>query len=228
LDRFSEDLDFSLLRPDPKFNFQPFLEGLQREMEALGFDVEVSAKKEVPSILSAFVKGNTMNLLLTIAEEGKAPEGVYSEEKIRIKLEIDTNPPPGFNVETKLVLHPTPFYVLTYCPSDLFAGKMHAMLCRSWKSRVKGRDWHDFIWFVQKGIPVHLSHLAQRMRQSNHLAADEKLDEEKLLTLLKEKIGHIDWEHAKADVKAFLHDPKVLDLWSPSFFLDVLPHLKTQ
>jgi predicted nucleotidyltransferase component of viral defense system len=225
MDRFSEDLDFSLLKPDLQFNFQPFLEGLQREMQSLGFHVEVSAKKEVPPILSAFMKGNTLNLLLTIGEEGGASMEVYSEEKIHIKLEIDTNPPPGFALETKLVLNPTPFYVLTYSPSDLFAGKMHAILCRSWKGRVKGRDWYDFIWFIQRGIPVHLSHLAQRMRQSKHLASDQELDEEKLLTLLKEKIGHIDWEHAKVDVKA---DPKALDIWSSSFFLELLPHLKTQ
>ena len=228
LDRFSEDLDFSLLKPDPQFDFQPFLEGLQREMQSLGFHVEVTSKKELPPILSAFVKGNTLNLLLTIAQDDTTPQGVYPEEKIRIKLEIDTNPPPGFDVETKLVLNPTPFYVLTYSQSDLFAGKMHAILCRSWKSRVKGRDWYDLVWFIQKGIPIHLSHLSRRMQQSNHLAADEELDKEKLLTLLREKIEQIDWEHAKMDVRAFVHDPQSLDVWSPAFFFDLLPYLKMQ
>jgi predicted nucleotidyltransferase component of viral defense system len=228
LDRFSEDLDFSLLKPDSQFNFQPFLEGLQREMQSLGFHIEVTSKKNVPPILSTFAKGNTLNLLLTIAEDSLTQQGVYPEEKIRIKLEIDTNPPSGFDVETKLVLNPTPFYVLTYSQSDLFAGKMHVILCRSWKSRVKGRDWYDLVWFIRKGIPVHLSNLTRRMQQSNHLAADEELDKEKLLTLLREKIGQIDWEHAKMDVRAFLHDPKTLDVWSSTFFLDLLPHLRTQ
>ena len=228
LDRFSEDLDFSLLKPDVHFNFRPFLEGLQREMESLGFHVEVSAKQEVSPIRSAFVKGNTLNLLLTISEGTSVVKGMHFDEKIHIKLEVDTNPPPGFDVETKLVLNPTPFYVLTYSPRDLFAGKMHALLCRSWKGRVKGRDWYDFIWFIRGGIHVHLSHLAARMRQSNHLAADEELNDEKMLTLLKEKIGQIDWEQAKSDVRVFVQDPKALDLWSSSFFLDLLPYLKTQ
>jgi hypothetical protein len=228
LDRFSEDLDFSLLKPEPEFNFQPFLEGLEREMEAFGFRVEVTAKKEVPPILSAFVKGNTLNLLLTIAERGREPKGVPPEEKIRIKLEIDTNPPPGFTVETKLVLNPIPFYVLTYAPEDLFAGKMHAILCRSWKERVKGRDWYDLIWFVQRGIPVHLSHLTQRMQQSQHVPKGEELSPEKLLALFREKIAAIDWERARADVRPFLQDPHAVDIWSQGFFFDLLVHLKTQ
>lgn len=226
LDRFSEDLDFSLLTPNPNFNFQPFLDGLQREMISLGFQVEVTPKNEASPIFSAFVKGNTLQLLLTIAEEGRKPTSKHPEEKIRIKIEVDTNPPSGFDVETKLVLNPTPFYVLSYCLPDLFAGKMHAMLCRTWKERVKGRDWYDFMWFIQKDIPVHLSHLTKRMQQSNHLSDNEELNEEKLLLLLKAKITQIDWEHAKNDVRAFLHDPKRIDIWSSSFFCDLLPHLK--
>ncbi|MBF5059488.1 nucleotidyl transferase AbiEii/AbiGii toxin family protein [Candidatus Neptunochlamydia vexilliferae] len=227
LDRFSEDLDFSLLSPEAKFNFQPFLEGLRKEMSALGFHVEISAKKKAPPILSAFVKSNTLKLLLTIEEEGGAQKGIHPEEKIAIKLEVDTNPPLGFDVETKLVLNPTPFYILTYHPSDLFAGKMHAILCRNWKTRVKGRDWYDLVWFISKKTPAHLSHLAQRMYQSGHLPSKESLDHKKLLNLLGEKIESIDWEHAKNDVRSFLYDPKVLDSWSSPFFLDLISHLKT-
>ncbi|NGX59288.1 MAG: hypothetical protein KR126chlam3_00436 [Chlamydiae bacterium] len=226
LDRFSEDLDFSLLKPEAQFNFQPFLDGLQKEIHSLGFHVEVSSKKKKKDspILSAFVKSNTLKLFLTIEEETKA---IHPEEKIVIKLDIDTNPPLGFEVETKLVLNPTPFYVLTYHQSDLFAGKMHAILCRSWKTRVKGRDWYDLVWFIKKGIPIHLSHLTQRMQQSGHLPLGEELDHEKLLDFLKDKIMKIDWEQAKKDVRAFLQDPKVLDVWSQSFFLDMISHLKS-
>ncbi|NGX45963.1 MAG: hypothetical protein K940chlam2_01144 [Chlamydiae bacterium] len=228
LDRFSEDLDFSLLKPDPQFNLQPFLEGLQREMNALGFQVEVMAKKKEPPILSAFVKGDTLKRLLTIEEEKITRKGVHSDEKIAIKLEIDINPPLGFEVETKLVLNPTPFYVLTYCLRDLFAGKMYAILCRSWKTRVKGRDWYDLVWFIRNNIPVHLSHLAQRMKQSGHLPLESRLDHENLLNLLEEKIEKINWEHAKNDVKAFLHDPRVLDIWSQQFFLELISQLKSE
>lgn len=227
LDRFSEDLDFSLLKPDVHFNFQPFLVGLKKEMQSFGFHVEVESKKKEPPILSAFVKGNTMKMLLTIEEEDFAQKGLHPDEKIAIKLEIDTNPPLGFAVETKLVVNPTPFYVLTYIPKDLFAGKMHAVLCRSWKTRVKGRDWYDLIWFIQNSIPVHLLHLANRMKQSGNLPHEQILDQETFVKLLEEKIRKVDWTQAKADVKAFISDPKVLDIWSQKYFLDLIPHLKT-
>ena len=228
LDRFSEDLDFSLLKPETQFNFQPFLDGLQREMHSLGFHVDVTTKKKEPPILSAFMKSNTLKLLVTIEEEERVQKRVHPEEKITIKLEIDTNPPPGFGVETKLVLNPTPFYVLAYHPVDLCAGKMHAILYRSWKTRVKGRDWYDLIWFIKKGIPVNLSHLAHRMHQSGDLPEKEGLDHEKLLGLLEKKIMKIDWQQAKNDVRAFLYDPRVLDTWSEPFFLELISHLKSK
>lgn len=226
LDRFSEDLDFSLLKPNATFNFHPFLVGLRKEMQSFGFHVEVESKKKEPPILSAFMKGNTLKMLLTIEEEDFTHNGVHPDEKISIKLEIDTNPPVGFEVETKLVLNPTPFYVLTYIPTDLFAGKMHAILCRSWKTRVKGRDWYDLIWFIRNGIPVHLSHLAHLMKQSGNLPSEQALDQENLIEFLKGKIRKLDWEQAKFDVKAFISNPIVLDIWSESFFLDLITHLK--
>jgi len=227
LDRFSEDLDFSLLKPDAHFNFQPFLHGLQTEMESFGFHVEVEAKRKESPILSAFVKGDTLKLLLTIEEEHFDRKGIHPDEKIAIKIEIDIDPPMGFEVETKLVLHPVPFYVLTYQPPDLFAGKMHATLCRSWKGRVKGRDWYDLIWYIQKGIPLHLSHLAERLKQSGNLPVDEVLNHKKLEERLAEKILKLDWEQAKNDIRPFLYDPKTVDIWSPQFFLDLIPYLKT-
>ena len=226
LDRFSEDLDFSLLSPNPAFDFHPFLKGLEREMESLGFIVEVCAKHNTPPILSAFVKGGTEKLLLTINE--KKQPGIHPDEKIRIKLEIDTNPPSGFAVEPKLVLNPSPFYVSTYVQEDLFAGKMHAALCRGWKRRVKGRDWYDLVWFIQREVPVHLAHLSERMRQSGHLPQDEQLDREKLLDFLHKKIQIVDWESARNDVKRFLRDPRTIDIWSSAFFLDLLPRLRFQ
>ncbi len=227
LDRFSEDLDFSLLKPESQFDFHPFLEGLQKEMRSLGFHVDVTSKKKEPPVLSAFVKSNTLKLLLTIEEEQMSKKGVHPDEKIAIKLEIDTNPPSGFEVETKLVLNPTPFYVLTYRPSDLFAGKMHAILCRSWKTRVKGRDWYDLIWFVANETPVHLAHLTSRMQQSGHLPPAKSLTHKNLIDFLKKKIQTVDWNQARDDVKTFLYDPKVLDIWSEQFFLDLIQHIKS-
>lgn len=229
LDRFSEDLDFTLLTPNPKFDFKPFLEGLKKELSSLGFEMEISQKMktiETP-ILSAFMKMNTLELLLTIGEETKQKQKkqINPKEKIQIKLEIDTNPPLGFRVENKLVLNPTSFYVLTLHKSDLFAGKMHAILFRTWKNRVKGRDWYDLIWYIQKKIPLNLRYLESALKQSDQFPLSENFNKEILVEMLRSKIQTIDWEAAKLDMRPFISDPERLAIWSPNFFTDLLEHL---
>lgn len=228
LDRYSEDLDFSLIKPNPDFNFTPFLEGMHRELEAMGFQLDVTIRKKNPDtgIWSAFLKANTFSLLLSIHEKTKIT-GVHPEQKIQIKLEIDTDPPLlHLPLESKLVKNPVPFYVATYAIVDLFAGKMHAALFRNWQKRVKGRDWYDLIWYIQNGIPVNLSHLRERMRQTKHLHPEEKFGEKELLERLHKKIDEIDWELAKSDVATFIADKRRLDIWSARFFHDLLEHLR--
>lgn len=228
LDRYSEDLDFSLIKPNPNFNFTPFIEGMHRELDAMGFqlDVNVREKNADTGIWSAFLKGNTLALLLSIHEKSKV-KGIHPEQKIQIKLEIDTDPPQNhLPLESKLVKNPIPFYLSTYAIIDLFAGKMHAALCRGWQKRVKGRDWYDLIWYIQSGIAVNLSHLRTRMLQTNHLRPEEKFGEKELLERLHQRIDDIDWELAKSDVFAFIADKGRLDIWSSRFFHDMISHLR--
>ena len=228
LDRFSENLDFSLLKKNTAFNFSPFLNGMHQELKAMGFelDVQVKEKNGETGIWSAFLKANTQLLLLSIQGKQKIP-GIHPEQKIQIKLEIDTEPPLNFlPVESKLVTTPIPFYVTTFAIVDLFAGKMHAALCRNWQKRVKGRDWHDLLWYIQSGIAVNLAHLRERMRQTNHLAPNEKFEEKELIERLHQKIDLIDWNLAKNDVAVFIADKRKLDLWSAPFFHDLIAHLR--
>ena len=226
LDRFSEDLDFSLLQSNPTFNFTPFLEGLEKEMESMGFQVKVAEKEKNQStgILSAFLKANTLDLLLSIQERGHR-SGIHPDQRLKIKLEIDVDPPLPFRTTLMLLREPSPFHVLTYHLSDLFAGKMHAILYRAWKNRVKGRDWFDLIWFIQKDIPISLEHLQQRMK---HIGEKEILDQPKLFEALRQKIESIDWELAKKDVRGFISDPRSIEPWSSQFFLDLIKHLKIE
>ena len=229
LDRFSEDLDFTLLKPDPNFNFTPFLEGLKKEFASSGFDMEVMQKEKnvETSIVSAFMKTNTLRLYLAIGEEERAKK-VASNEKVQIKLEVDTDPPSDFRLENRLVLNPVSFYVTTLCKSDLFAGKLHAILYRAWKGRVKGRDWYDLIWYIQNQIPVSIRYLASCMRQAGNLGEGERLDREKILEMLRNKIQIIDWESAKSDMRAFISDPQRLDIWSSQFFTALIEHLTVE
>ena len=208
LDRFSEDLDFTLLKPDPDFDFQPYLKGMQQELSAFGYEMEVTTKTKSieTSVISAFMKMNTMKFYLTIAHEKRA-KTVNHNEKIQIKLEIDTDPPPYYRVENRLVLNPVSHYVLTLHKSDLFAGKMQAILYRAWKGRVKGRDWYDLIWYVKNKTPLSLQYLQERMHQNGELSSGEKLDRKRILQMLEKKIGEIDCKSAQADIRSFIFDP---------------------
>jgi len=224
LNRYSEDLDFSLLKPNPDFDFVPFLKGMHKELAGMGFelDVNIREKKSDTGIWSAFLKANTLSLILSLQEKKKI-KGIHREQKIQIKLEIDTDPPLlHLPVESKLIKNPIPFYVVTYAPPDLFAGKMHAALCRNWQKRIKGRDWYDLIWYIQQDIPVNLTHLRERMRQTKHLGAKEKLEKKNLLERLHKKIDEIDWNGAKKDISPFIEDQQSLDIWSTGFFHDII------
>lgn len=224
LDRFSEDLDFTLLKPNPQFDFTPFLEGLQRELTSFNFHMEMSqkTKNQETGIVSAFLKANTIQFLITIGEDTKA---INHNEKIKIKLEVDTDPPLHFRVENRLVLNPTSFYALTLHQSDLFGGKMHAVLCRNWKGRIKGRDWYDLIWYIKNNIPLSIDYLEQRMRQTGHFIEKRELTSDDVIDRLHDKIQKIDWKNATEDVRPFLADPGVLDIWSSSFFEDLIQKL---
>ena len=223
LDRFSEDLDFTLLKPDKLFHFESHLECLKREMASFGFELEVlkKAKSIETNIMSAFLKMNTLKFHLVLGQERRGNHN----EKIQIKLEIDTSPPSGFRVENQLVTNPTSFYVLTLHKSDLFAGKIHAALFRNWKTRIKGRDWYDLIWYIENKVPLNLNYLQSWMWQSGNLAKTEVLDEKKVRTLIKNRIENIDWESAKNDVKPFIFHSKKLEIWSETFFTKIVDHL---
>lgn len=218
LDRFSEDMDFSLVKPDPDFRLEPYCGFIKDELKAFGFTAEMVVKKKTSGgqVKSAFLKAATLEQLLVIGQEGERGLPLT-----KIKIEIDTNPPPLFKVETRVLLNPIPFSVKVFAPSSMFAGKMHALLCRGWKTRVKGRDWYDFVWFVGRRTPVNLRHLEQRMRQSGDWSKGGPLTEAAFRDLMRRHIGSVNIAQAKEDVSRFLAAPEVVDAWSRDFFMDV-------
>ena len=230
LDRFSEDMDFSLLLPDKDFSLDKYNAAIAAELNAFGFEVEVITKQknQETAIESAFIKANTIKQLLAIEVPNRITAYIHNMNIIKIKMEVDTNPPSHFSTEAKSLLLPIPFSVLTFVPSDLFAGKLHALLCRAWKNRIKGRDWYDYVWYVSRGIPVHLQHLETRLRQSGHWAKQESISEASLKQLLAEKINSIDFEAAKKDVINFVKDKSAIKIWSPEFFHELTRRLKCE
>ncbi len=224
MDRFSEDLDFSLLKPMPDFDISRYISSLEREIQSFGFEVSVAIKekKAESPVQSVFLKADTIKHLLVIETDEEIARKIPRGQVMKIKIEVDTNPPPGFDTENKFLLHPISFSVRTFVLADLFAGKMHAVLCRQWKSRVKGRDWYDLVWYAANHPRLHLSHLEQRMIQSGHLKEDEHLTGEKFFLLMSKAINKLDVNQAKREVEPFVRNPEALEVWSKEFFQDVV------
>lgn len=228
LDRYSEDLDFSLMKPDANFDLNEYMQAVKRELQGFGFDVraEVQPKNSSTSIRSAFVKADTIQSLLEISTSQDIVGVMHPGRLLKIKLEIDTDPPSEFNVEAKYLLNPIPFAVRTYSLPDLFAGKVHAILCRKWKNRVKGRDWYDLVWYLANYPELHLEHLEQRMRQSGHWTVDPQLDNGTLGEFLHQAIERLNVDQARNDVKPFVKNQEVLEVWSKDFFKSITSRIK--
>ncbi len=221
LDRFSEDLDFTLVTPNNAFNLAQYHQAVREELQSFDFLVRITEKenKKNPqnaTIQSAFIKADTLIHDL-IVELGKGWRSL-PHKILKVKFEVDTQPPPHFSTETHYLLQPTEFFVRTVAKPDLFAGKLHALLCRKWQTRVKGRDWYDWVWFVKEGIPVHVLHLESRMKQSGHLQPHDILTKDLLQEKLLERIDQVPFERMLDDVRPFIKDPRRLDIWSKAFF----------
>jgi predicted nucleotidyltransferase component of viral defense system len=229
LDRYSEDLDFSLLRPDAEFSLGAYGDALQREISGFGFHVEFEAtrKRQRGLIDSAFLKANTYQQMILIEAGEDLLRDLSRTQKLKIRLEIDRAPPPGFNTETQYVLQPIPFSVRVYTLPDLFAGKLHAVLCRKWKTRVKGRDWYDLVWYIARYPSLHLSHLESRMRQSGDYEGGAPLTAEVLQDLLRRAIDALDVEQARNEVAPFTRDQRALEIWSRDFFRQIVGRIVT-
>ncbi len=226
LDRFSEDLDFSLVTPNPDFPLNRYFSGLESELAALGlkFSIEEKQKTVDSAIKSAFLKGNTREHILSIYDVNNI--GINPDEIIKIKFEIDTNPPAFAQFENKYRLLPLPYQVKLYDMPSLFAGKIHAVICRSWKNRVKGRDLYDYVFYLSRQAKVNLPHLQARLKDSSAWKSGETLTLGKLQEMLKERFEMINYEQAKQDVLPFIVEPHKLDLWSKNFFIDITKNLQ--
>lgn len=223
MDRFSEDLDFSLVEPMTDFQLSRYGSAVERELRSFGFEASLTTKpKKIASpVQSAFLKANTLHHLLTIKSDERADWPIPRDQVLKIKIEVDTDPPSGFATENKFVLQPVPFSIRTFVLPDLFAGKMHAVLCRKWKNRVKGRDWYDLVWYAANHPKLHVNHLEQRMIQSGDLKKDEKIDREKFFALAMDAVENLDVDQARKEVEPFVKNPDALKVWSKEFFRDV-------
>ena len=228
LDRFSEDLDFSLKAPDVNFDLAAYLPTLEKEVRSYGLNFKIEAKEKSldSGVKSAFLKGNTKeHILMFYADERLAPSIAVSK-LIKVKFEVDTNPPAFATFERKYRLLPIPYEINLYDMPSLFAGKIHAVICRSWKTRVKGRDLYDYVFYLSRGTSVNLRHLGARLAQSDFIEADRTISLDDVKNMLFTRFEQIDYEQAKQDVLPFIRNPDALALWSADFFKGITESLR--
>lgn len=229
LDRFSEDLDFALLSPNKDFDLSKYFTYIEKELKAYGLNLEISAKpkNKDSNITSAFLKGDTLEHILKFFPGEGSHEYNHLLKNIKIKFEVDINPPKGATYEDQYKLLPSPHHIKLYDKESLFAGKIHAILCRNWKTRIKGRDLYDYIFFLANNTPVNLELIKNKLIESNYINENDKFDIEVLKELLFKKFNDINYTEAKEDVLPFIKDVESLDLWNKEFFISITEKLES-
>ena len=215
LDRFSEDLDFTLITPNSHWDWKPYGDTLTHELSSFGFDVAFIEKEKSTqtSVKSAFLKTSTVQELLKIGVHTDTVKGTHRDTLIRIKIEIDTEPTVPYSFEQKFLEQPVPVSIKCVNEENLFAGKMHAALFRAWKGRVKGRDWYDMVWFIRKKTPLNLKLF------SKHRDQERILDRSEFLKIAYERIDTLDVSSAIQDCIFFVRDQEAIKTtWSKDFF----------
>lgn len=206
LPRFSEDMDFTLVEKNPAIHLENYFQPIREVFALTGKDVVITKKEKLHfgRVESAFLK------------EGTAAYDIafQTEKTIKVKIELDTNPPLLFDTEQKLMMQPYSTMIRCLTLPDLFAGKMHALVFRNWKTRIKGRDWYDFEWYIRHNIPLHFAHLQERIREFN----GQEVTRDEFMHLLRERLANANISQVKEDVLPFVNNPSELDIWSNEYF----------
>lgn len=227
LDRFSEDLDFALIYPNKNFDLSKYFVYLEKELKAYGLNLEINTKQKnlESNITSAFVKGDTLEHILKFFPNEENHKYNHMLKNIKIKFEVDINPPSGATYEEKYKLLPSPHQIKVYDKGSLFAGKIHAILCRNWKTRTKGRDLYDYIIFLANNTKVNLELVKNKLIESNYINSNDKFSIDDLKKLLINKFKEIDYTEAKEDVIPFIKNTESLNIWSSEFFISITEEL---
>lgn len=210
LKRYSEDMDFSLTEKNDQIHIENYFQAIVDEFKTVGMPVEIvkKDKKSFGRVESAFLK-----------EDTEAYDIKFQTRKMmKVKIELDTNPPLCFSTEQRLVMQPYSFTVRCFTLPDLYAGKMHALVYRAWQRRIKGRDWYDFEWYVRNRVPLDFKHLQERIREFS----GNEVSKEEFMTTLREKLANADIHLAKQDVLSYIENNRELDIWSNEYFLQLV------
>lgn len=230
LNRFSEDLDFALIEKNDSFRLDRYFPALEKEFLSYGIDINIESKinKEEKEIQSAFLKGNTLMLMMSFFPKSEDAKKVVANQKIKIKFEIDVDNPSGGISEFKYKMLPAPYEIRIFNEATLFAGKIHAVLCREYQHHVKGRDFYDYLFYIGKGSNFNLKYLENKLKNTGKINSDVTLTLDLVKEMLFNKFSNVDYKSAKEDVKNFIVDKDSLNLWKKELFISTLNNLKCE
>lgn len=228
LDRFSEDLDFALITPNKNFDLTKYFMYIKKELKAYGLNLEINSKKKNidSNITSAFLKEDTLEHILKFFPNEVNHKYDSLLKNIKIKLEVDINPPIGATYEEQYKLLPSPHQIKLYDKESLLAGKIYAILCRGWKTRTKGRDLYDYVFFLATDTKVNIELIKNKLIESKYIENNNNFDINILKRLLINKFNEMDYDDAKEDVIPFIKNVNNLNIWSKDFFISITENLK--
>lgn len=227
LNRYSEDLDFTLNKVDESFSLEPYINSIKEVCLSYGFkiDVEIKTKKVSTPIESAFAKLNTYQTFINLGVNDNLTNILHKDETLKVKFEVDCYPSLGFNVENKWITNPEFATVNVLDLESLFAGKLHAILCRSYKNNVKGRDYYDFIFYINKKIKPNLLYLKNKLVESNKLSKLNDFNIDILKRMLINRFNEVDFSQVKQDAQKFTIKNENLNFYCKELFIDCLNRL---
>lgn len=226
LDRFSEDLDFALVKKNEGFKFDDYFPRLKREFLSYGIDLNIELKSNASLVQSAFLKGNSLMFMMTFFPKNEDAKHILSNQKIKIKFEIDMDNPEGGITEYKYRMFPSPYEIQVFDEATLFAGKIHAILCREYKNHVKGRDYYDYLFYIGKKVPFNMKYLENKLKNTGKIAMDEILSLDRVKEFLRDRFEKVNYNQAIEDVSNFIVQKESLNLWKKEFFLSTLDSLR--
>lgn len=227
LNRYSEDLDFTLNKIDESFSLEPYINSIKEVCLSYGFkiDVVIKTKKVSTPIESTFAKLNTYQTFISLGVNDNLTNILHKDETLKVKLEVDCYPSLGFNVENKWITNPEFATVNVLDLESLFAGKLHAILCRSYKNNVKGRDYYDFIFYINKKIKPNLLYLKNKLVESNKLSKLDDFNIDILKRMLINRFNEVDFSQVKQDAQKFTIKNENLNFYCKELFIDCLNRL---
>ena len=227
LNRYSEDLDFTLNEKNDSFSLEPYIESIKTVALSYGMDLDINIKKkEIKSpVESSFAKLNAYQTFINLKLNDELASLLHNDENIKVKFEIDLNPATGFNVEPKWIDMPEFANVIVLDESSLFAGKLHAIICRNYKNTVKGRDYYDFLFYIRKRVKPNLNYLRNKLIESGNIKENEKFDIDKLKEMLKNRFEVVDFKQVKIDAERFVFNNEDLSYYSKELFIDMIDKL---